>query len=424
MKNIDSKRIFITGISAITPFGNGLDAIFEAIKSGKTAYGQIEHIDVSTWPVKAGGFIPDLNPGSQGLFDRKLKNMPKYVRLGVASADAAFKNARLDEKPVSADRLGAFVATGANGNNAEGLFPAFSQSKAEDNSLDLSRFAHEGLDQIHPLWLLATISNNLIFFVTHFFRALGANSNYCNSAIAGASAIDKAVESLLLDEIDAAIVGGVDCTVNWQMFSDMAALGILAEGDVSKVCPLRPFSETSPGSILSDAGCFMIIETEESCIRRGITPIAVVRKTAFERLSTDHFKPSPDGMETENVLKKLLAEVNPESVIQINANGIGVPSWDAPEKKGLLEALENRNYSISSAKSWVGNTHSVSFALETAMSAWSLYKQLGIGFSDLKNRSELSDWSNATTETLNHDFAVNLGQCFGGSTAGVLLSVV
>ena len=51
---------------------------------------------------------------------------------GLVAATAALEHAGLRQRPVAPDRIGAFIATGTHGHNAEGLFAAFAESAIGD----------------------------------------------------------------------------------------------------------------------------------------------------------------------------------------------------------------------------------------------------------------------------------------------------
>ncbi|MBF0544611.1 MAG: beta-ketoacyl synthase [Candidatus Riflebacteria bacterium] len=455
MKKNKEKRIFLSGTGLITPYGEGLGKVFDGISQGQLCYGPLKEVPCETWPVRVGGWIPDIGADKLGLINNKLKNMPKYVRLGVLAAKSAFLNAGIKDNEIPPERLGAFISTGNHGRNAEGLFPAFEASIGEDKQLDLTKLGSEGIDKVHPWWLLTTISNNLIFFITHFMKAKGANSNYCNSAIAGAYAFDKALESLAIDEVDVALVGGSDSPLNWQMISDFSVLDFLAQGDLDSILPnskilneeskavgstnlTNPANLANPantaskcpkplynqGAIFSDGACFAVLETEEHLMKRGVQPLCEIKAIALSRQSTDLFAPAPDGSESLEILQALTKNLTTNSRIHINTSSVGLPNWDKPEQFSIEMFSKEYNISVSGLKTWLGHTYSASFVLETAILAEALKRKVFPGFSRLKNPLEIIHWTNPIQGTFEHNYAINLGQCFGGNSAGILLHAV
>lgn len=418
----------ITGIGVVTPYGSGRDALVAGLNSGRPAYGPITAFDVSTWPVKTGGWIPDVGAETLPRFHNKLRGMDKYVRLGVLAAQSALADSGIEPGVIPPHRFGAFIASGTNGHNAEGLFAAFDESRGSDGRLDLAKLASDGIDRVHPWWLLGTISNNLIFFVTHFLRLEGANSNVCNSAVAGAAMLSRAVEAVETGEVDAALVGGADATLNWQLISDLSRLGLLARGDSASVSPLRPYIPGAAGTILSEAAVFLVVERAADAALRGRKPLAAIRQTAVHGSFRDPIHPSADGHETAIVMDRLLKAIPPSdqtpAPILVNAAGTGLERWDTSELAGLHAAARAHPEArcvVGSSKPMLGHAYSVSFLLETAVTVLAMQGACPIPLPISPHLPAGLAAAGAAPER--HAWAINLEHCFGGNTAGVLLHV-
>ena len=416
-----TEKILITGIGMITPYGNGIDAVFQGIANRQLGYGPISEMDVSTLPIKVGGYIPAAKAEVTGLPHNKLKGMGKYVKLGILAAKSAVEDAKIDLKSIPAGRIGAFVSSGTHGHNAEGLFGAFDVSRNSENRFDLKLLSSDGVDRVHPWWLLTTISNNLIFFITHFLGIKGANTNTCNSSVGGAYALDRAIESMRSGEIDIALVGGADSPLNWQMLSDLSLLKFLAEGDPGALLPMQPFTAAARGTVLSDAAAFLICETESRARERNVKAYAEVDSTALFGKFQEMVSPSSDGQETATVLSRLFENVPAGGETLVNASATCIEDWDKAELTGLRNCLTGKKAHVGSAKPWIGHTLSASFLLETAISAVALRRQIGLPLpAGSPANSTGVTWS--TPGHLKYAHAINLGQCFGGNTAGVLLN--
>lgn len=419
------ERLAITGVAALTPWGEGLAALREGLHRGQPAYGPLTALDCRTLPVKVGGWIPELAADRLGRFHNKLKGMGKYVKLGVLAAQQAMAAAGLATARPGPERIGAFVASGTHGHNAEGLFPAFAVADDGTGRLDMGKLLSEGIDRVHPWWLLATISNNLIFFVTHFLDLRGANSNYCNSAVAGAYALDRAAESLRRGEVDVALVGGADTPLNWQALSDLAQLGLLAEGEAAAVLPMRPFAAGAAGTVLSEAAVFLVLERAGDARQRGARVLAYLDAIALYGGFAQLERPAADGHETARVLGELLAAVPAGAPVQVNASAVAVPAWDAAEATGLRAAVaaapRGLPVTVGAARPLTGHAWSLAFLINLAASLVALQDGQGLALADPAGL-RAAGLVPAPAGALPHDHAVALGQCFGGSTAGALLT--
>jgi len=467
----DHPTIVITGLGLNTPYGSGAEPVLAGIAAGRPAYGPLAAIDCHTWPVRCGGWLEDPSPEALGMFNNKLRNMGKYVRLGVWTARQALESAGIVPGSFDPERFGAFICTGTHGHNAEGLFPAFAAARDDQDRLDLKAMGQDGLDRVHPWWLLSTISNNLIFFLTQLFQLKGPNTNCCNSAIAGAHALDRACEALRQGEVDQALVGGADAPLNWQLLSDLSVLGFVAEGGAETGVPMRPFSAGSRGPVLSDGAAFLVLETADHAARRGASPLAVVEAVSLAGENRDAVLPPADGADIAAVLRGGLEGLRRRRTRsgasgrtgggtgQILVSGVGLPAWDDAELAGIRSALEacrsdtegpgGGTVALGSVKPWIGHAFSASFVAEAVVAvaamkagaglpvggpAEKLYGvpgSSGLGDSGMEGRVASGGADERVRggwvrpgPALPHDWSILLGRCFGGNAAGVLLHVV
>ena len=135
-------RAAISGVGVVSAFGVGAPAFFDGLARGRAAVGPIRAFDVSTFPVRVAGEVPDL-PATDGARDRK-------ITLGTAAALEAWRDAGC----TAIDRGAALVA-------AVGLEQAFLQDfipLLDRGHIDWSRGAEAGLraggvpraDRRHP----------------------------------------------------------------------------------------------------------------------------------------------------------------------------------------------------------------------------------------------------------------------------------
>ena len=72
-----------------------------------------------------------------------------------------------------------YVAARSQSGEPQDLARAFDRSWGSDNQFDLNRFAREGMERIHPLWLVKGLSNNVLGLTSVALDIQGWNSNYC-----------------------------------------------------------------------------------------------------------------------------------------------------------------------------------------------------------------------------------------------------
>jgi len=73
-------------------------------------------------------------------------------------------------------------------------------------------------------------------------------------------------------------------------------------------------------------------------------------------------------------------------------------------------------------KPWLGHSFSISFILETVVSLLGLKDRRGLAFQS--SPPAIAGMFAGPPDDPSREWEINLGQCFGGNTAGVLLHVL
>ena len=180
--------------------------------------------------------------------DRKsLKLMSRSVKLGVAALRMA-----LDDdgsfSDIAPSARGMMVGTTPLGGEAKDLLPALDVATDEAGTLDMDRFAREGRQLIHPLWLVKGLSNNVLGLGSAFHDFRGVNANYCSGDDSGARAVIEGYLAVAEGRAELAVCGGTDSMIavpDGMMTSDPgegAAFFVfrsVSGGDYESIKPVR-----------------------------------------------------------------------------------------------------------------------------------------------------------------------------------------
>ena len=177
-------RVRVTGIGLLTPEGVG--AIGHAPAPGK---------------------VPGFKPREHIPDRKRIKLMNRAVQLGVAAAGSALKD-HGDIDSVPPPRRAFFV--GATPQTTHRDLQSALESSSKDGEFSLQAFAENGVQRIHPLWLVRGLSNNILGFGSAFWNFQGVNSNYCHGEEGGWLAIVEGARALEEGRADIALVGGAD----------------------------------------------------------------------------------------------------------------------------------------------------------------------------------------------------------------------
>ena len=99
--------------------------------------------------------------------------------------------------------------------------------------------------------------------------------------------------------------------------------------------PCRPFDATRAGLNLGEGAAYLVLETEESALKRGVKPIAVLSGWGNACDAFHQTASSPDGEGAFLAMRKALevAGLDVSAIDYINAHGTGTPNNDASAVK-------------------------------------------------------------------------------------------
>lgn len=181
-----SNRVFITGRSALTASGNTADATWDAISSGKSGIEEIRDWDLSQWAARLGGELKDFQPAKM-LPDRKLiKVISRQDVIGINAAVQAVEHSQMIAYRDGLENADDFneqtaIFVGSPGNKyfqQYDFLPLLAKSQGE-----MQPFAQQLFDEVHPMWLLRILPNNVLAYTGITYGFKGPNHNVTNHAV-------------------------------------------------------------------------------------------------------------------------------------------------------------------------------------------------------------------------------------------------
>lgn len=351
------KRIVITGIGLVTPYGVGKDIFWEGLISGKNAIDYLTTVDTTDSPVKVGGEVKDFDP--EGLLGKKeARKMDRFTQFAVVAGIEAIKDAGLNFDKVDRERVGVIVGSGIGGIHI----------LEQQHSLLLER----GPDRISPFFIPMLISNMASAYLSIMFGLKGISFSVNTACATGATAIGEAFKAIQLGECDIVITGGTDSAItplSIAGFTNMKALS--TRNDPTKAS--RPFDAERDGFVIAEGAGIMVIEDLESARSRGANVYAEIVGIGSTSDAYHLTAPEPEGRLQARAMELALiyGGINKEDVDYINAHGTSTPLNDVVETKAIKTLFGDLAYKIpiSSNKSMIGHTLGAAGAIELIATA-------------------------------------------------------
>jgi 3-oxoacyl-[acyl-carrier-protein] synthase II len=365
------RRVVITGIGLVTPFGCDARSFWSGLADGRSGVAVIDRIDGLERGSVVGAPVRDFSPGAH-IDPKSLRLMSPAVTFGVAAAQLAAADSGLAFDRLDPCRLGAFVGSRGHSSDRQDLMPAVRRATA-DGTFRLDTFGAEGLPLVHPMWLLKGLANNVLYFVSVKYNAQGMNNNISMGGVAGTMAVGEAFRTIQRGYVDVAFAGGYDSGLEADR-AEMFSVSGLVTKSTDPAGASRPFDRRRDGFVLAEGAGFLILEALDSAVSRGAHLYGEVLGygCATSPASPTSLGPSARGFAA--ALCAALADAGvgcPDAVFTL---GLATQSSDAEETRGLkiVFGADAGTIPAPAPKSMIGNTFAASGAIETAAAALAL----------------------------------------------------
>jgi 3-oxoacyl-[acyl-carrier-protein] synthase I len=200
-------------------------------------------------------------------------------------------------------------------------------------------------------------------YVRRVFELAGPAVAVCTACSSSAKVFAAAQRMIAADQIDAAIVGGVDslCLTTLYGFHSL---------QLTSPEPCRPFDLARDGLSIGEAAAFALLERAPA----DADPEAILLLGTGESSDAYHMSsPHPEGAGARSAMHDALAAaaLAPADVDYINLHGTGTPSNDSAESRAVTALFGNAT-PCSSTKGATGHALGAAGALEAIICAIAL----------------------------------------------------
>lgn len=379
----DFNRVFITGRSALTAAGATADDTWNAVVSGESGINEIKYWDLTQWSHRLGGELKDFQPAKM-LPDRKLiKVISRQDVMGINAAMQAVEHSQMisyrDSLP-SAEEFNEQTAVyvGSPGNKyfqQYDFLPLLAKTQG-----NMQSFAKQLFDEVHPMWLLRILPNNVLAYTGITYGFKGPNHNVTNHAVGGTQAILEAYHAIRSGQADRAVVVAYDMGIEPQALFYYEKLGVLSDRH------LKPFDAEHDGTLLAEGAAALVLESEASVRARSATCYGEITGGLSASEATGLFSIESDGQHLTALMSRTLeaAELNPEDVGLIVAHGNGNSKSDNSEAQSIRNLFAERKVPVTAFKWSVGHTLCASGVLDAVMTTYALETNCAPGIANLQ----------------------------------------
>ncbi len=349
----DGRRVVITGMGALTPIGNNVNAFWQSCVEGRSGVDWITLCDSTDYEVKVDGEVKGFDPTDY--IDRKeARRMARFSQFSVATAAMAIEDAGLNVEREDAGRIGVLMGNGNGG------LPESDQA--------MRTIIEKGGGRLDPFYMSKMLPNMAAAHVAMQFGLKGYNNTVSTACAAGTQALGDAMDVIRAGRADVMIAGGGEAGISelgLAAFTIMRALSTRSD-DPTKAS--RPFDKDRDGFICAEGAGILVLESLEHAEGRGAR---ILGELAGYGASSDAYHivaPCVDGEGAQRAIRLALADagVEPEEIDYINAHGTSTQANDAAETLAIKGVFGEGAYRIpvSSTKSMIGHTLGASGPIE------------------------------------------------------------
>jgi 3-oxoacyl-[acyl-carrier-protein] synthase II len=345
------KRVLVTGLGVVSPYGAGRAEFWEGLAAGRCAIGPIGLFDTTGFRTRVGAEVP-----SGTVLPRVSSRRARADRFAVAAVDEAVGDSGLSRAEL---RPAAVIVGGIGGGmlEAETWF-----WRREREGIDDSRL-RTALHTILPFTHADVVARR--------YGTTGPKETVVLACSSGGAALGLAAELIASGEVPVALAGGVDAMTRI-CFMGFNALKLLDPE------PCRPFARDRRGMSLGEGAGFVVLEDEAHARARGARGYA---ELCSYGLTTDAWhltSPHPDGEGSVRAMAEALdrAGVPPSAVGYVNAHGTGTLQNDRTEAAALRKLFDPDAVLVSANKSLVGHAMAAAGALEAIATILTLVHEL------------------------------------------------
>lgn len=407
------KRVVITGMGCVSPFGVGVDKAWDAVTNGKSGIRQLT-IDIDKQLVKIGGEVPEYN--AEDYVDAKeAKRLDKFILYAIMAADEAAKSGNFDIEKEDPYRVGVVIGSAQGG----------LATMAQNHEVMLSR----GYYKCSPFTVPMMIPNMAAGKVSIRLGAKGMNKAIATACATGAHSIGDAYRFIQYGDADIIFAGGTDSKISNFGVGAFTSAKTLSKRNDEPEKASRPYDKDRDGFVMSEGAAVLMLEELEHAKARGAKIYAEIVGYGQSADSYDMVAPDPEGKGAEYAINVAIkdAGITKADIDYINTHGTSTHVGDIAESKTIERIFgnkdENTKLLVSSTKSMTGHMLGAAGAIEAIFSIETTMNDVVPPTINLENQDEeVGNLDYVPNKAREHRVEYALSNSFGfGGTNAVLI---
>jgi len=377
MSTASSRRVVVTGLGLISPLGNTVESLWEALQTGRSGVGRLTSLPTEPLPFDWGaevadftGHIADFGPleKTQKRAIRKgVKVMCREIQMGVAAAQRALSDAGLAPGTIDPERTGVVYGSDYILTAPDEFIDGVDGCLDPQRAFHYDKWADNGLPRVTPLWLLKYLPNMPASHIAIYNDLRGPSNSLTMREASANLAVAEAARIIQRGAADAILAGSTGTRVHPLRTLHVLLQEEVATGSGDPTSISRPFDAGRRGMVLGEGAGALVLEALDVAERRGATIWGeIVGSGSSAVLSRQGVG---DGrLAARNVLRQTLesSRVPINNIGHLHAHGISTRQGDMQEAQGIHDVFGERAepLPVVALKSFIGHPGAGGGALE------------------------------------------------------------
>lgn len=351
---MDSRRVVVTGLGALTPIGNSAGDFWKNCLEGKSGAAEITQFDAEKFKTRFACEVKDFEVDRY--LDRKeARKLDPFVRYAIAASDDALADSGIDLEKINRNRAGVIWASGIGG------LTTFYE--------EVNSFAQgDGTPRFNPFFIPKMIIDLAPGHISIRHGLKGVNFSTVSACASSSHALGEAYNYIRYGKADVIVSGGSEAAITPPGIGGFNAMKALSTRNDDPKTASRPFDAERDGFVMGEGAGAIILEEYEHAKKRGATIYAEVVGYGVTADAHHITAPHPDGEGASGVMEMALEEagIAGADVDYVNVHGTSTPLGDIAELKAINSVFGEHGYklNISSTKSMTGHLLGAAGAVE------------------------------------------------------------
>lgn len=350
---MNTPRVVVTGVGAVTPVGIGVETTWQSILSGLSGAATITAFDPEGYDARFACEVKGFEPSDY--MDRRVaKHLDRFAQFATAAAKMAVSDAGLEISEDLAPNVGVVIGSGIGG--------MATWEKQHTNLIE------KGPHRVSPYLIPMMISDMAAGAVSIELGARGPNMAVVTACASSGNAIGESAEMIRRGSAKVIIAGGAEATITPISVAGFASAKALSTRNDDPKHASRPFDATRDGFVMGEGSGIVVLEDYEFAKARGAKIYGEILGYGATGDAYHITTPDPEARGAISAMQRAMQQAGlaPEQISYINAHGTSTIANDKTETFAVKQLLGDVAYRVpmSSTKSMTGHMLGAAGAIE------------------------------------------------------------